>query len=430
MIRGHVPFSTERVLFYSVNEVNKDNFYKNLPDTPGVYLMRGSPTSSKDGRGKNHLLYVGKAGNLKRRVSSYFLRPHDRRIEKLVSEIKKVDYIQTDTAIEALILEAELIKKYQPPFNVLEKDDKSFLYVAVTKDKVPRILLARQTESPDYKILKRFGPFTSTSSLREALKIIRKIFPFNIHSPEQIARSKRECLEHQIRLCAGACTNSFDLKEYRRDVRSIILFFEGKKKRILSSLQMLMKEASKNLEFEKAGKYKRQIFALQHIQDVAFIKHDEVVDSRRIRRIEGYDISNISGTSAVGSMVVFVGGKPDRDEYRKFRIKTIWGSNDVGMLREVLIRRFRNKWQKPDLILIDGGIAQVNMARSVLQLFKLDIPLVGLAKGPERKRNDILGRVPSWADLETLIRVRNEAHRFAIRYHKDVRSREFVKPLH
>src|SRR3989344_5145985 len=313
MIRGHVPFSTERVLFYSVNEVNKDNFYKNLPDTPGVYLMRGSPTSSKDGRGKNHLLYVGKAGNLKRRVSSYFLRPHDRRIEKLVSEIKKVDYIQTDTAIEALILEAELIKKYQPPFNVLEKD---------------------------YKILKRFGPFTSTSSLREALKIIRKIFPFNIHSPEQIARSKRECLEHQIRLCAGACINSFDLKEYRRDVRSIILFFEGKKKRILSSLQMLMKEASKNLEFEKAGKYKRQIFALQHILDVAFIKHDEVVDSRRIRRIEGYDISNISGTSAVGSMVVFVGGKPDRDEYRKLRIKTSLGPDDFGA--SAFVGRLRN----------------------------------------------------------------------------------------
>jgi excinuclease ABC subunit C len=189
-----------------------------------------------------------------------------------------------------------------------------------------------------------------------------------------------------------------------------------------------MAVASKKLEFEKAGKLRSQIFALKHIEDTAFISDSEIVMPKtgespvRSFRIEGYDISNISGTSAVGSMVVFDNGKPDRNEYRKFKIKTVAGPNDVGMLVEVLERRFRHVgWRLPDLVLIDGGLPQTNAAYRVMRGAGLRIPLVGLAKGPERKRNDIVGVVPKNVSLRTLIQVRDEAHRFAISYHKALR---------
>jgi len=193
-------------------------------------------------------------------------------------------------------------------------------------------------------------------------------------------------------------------------------------------LEKEMAAASKKLEFEKAAKLRHQIFALKHIEDTAFISDSEIVMPRaggpfaQPFRIEGYDISNISGTSAVGSMVVFENGKPNKNEYRKFKIRTIIGSNDVGMLTEVLERRFRHAgWRLPDLVLIDGGLAQTNAAYRAMRAAGLKIPLVGLAKGPERKRNDIVGAVPKNVGLKTLINVRDEAHRFAIGYHKALR---------
>ena len=305
--------------------------YKNFPDTPGVYLF-------KDRKGK--LLYIGKAGNLKRRVSSYFLRPHDLRIQKLVSEIKKIEYRKTDTAIEALILEAELIKKYQPPYNIREKDDSSFLFVEVTNEKLPRVLLVRGKDKLNGK---RYGPFTSSSSIREALKIIRRIFPFSTHQTDKPL--KRPCFDYQIGLCPGTCTALVNKSEYKKNIRNLELFFEGGKKKIIANLKKEMAAASKKMEYEKAEKTKRQIFALQHIQDVALIGDEKIRETgdkrqgarnkRRETRIEGYDISNISGTSAVGSMVVFTDGEPNKNEYRKFKIKTIFRPDDVGMLREI-----------------------------------------------------------------------------------------------
>lgn len=190
-----------------------------------------------------------------------------------------------------------------------------------------------------------------------------------------------------------------------------------------------MKNASKNLEFEKAEKIRRQIFALQHIQDVALINDSEIGPvTGHTTRIEGYDISNISGTSAVGSMAVFTNGKPDKDEYRKFKIRTITQPDDVGMLREMLLRRFRHtEWPMPDLILVDGGKAQVNAAKTALEEFGLKIPVVGIAKGPKRKKNEILGKIPKDINGKTLIGVRDETHRFAIGYHRKLRS---VKSLY
>ena len=394
---------------------------KKIPDSPGVYLFKGA-------RGK--ILYVGKAGNLRRRVSSYFKKNADPKVARLVRDAKKLDFIKADTAIEALILEAELIKKHEPQFNAKEKDNKSFLYVDITKDKFPQVILSRGRAIPPKHISKRYGPFTSASQIREALRIIRKIFPFSIHDKEKIGTMRRACFDYELGLCPGTCIGEVSRKEYLKDVRNIKLFFEGKKKRILSLLRGEMNLASANLDFERAGKVKRQIFALQHIQDVALISEERqrFADTNEgMKRIEGYDISNISGASAVGSMVVFVGGVPDKDEYRKFRIKTVKGSNDVAMLSEVLFRRLENKWQLPDLILVDGGRGQVNAAFKVLKGRTLRIPIIGIAKGPTRKKNEIIGSVPSWTSIQELVRVRDEAHRFAIKYHKKLRGREFIK---
>jgi excinuclease ABC subunit C len=401
--------------------------YKKLPDTPGVYIM-------KDGGG--HILYVGKAGNLRRRVSSYFERPHDVRIETLVSKIVEIDYEKTDTALEALILEAELIRKYTPPFNVKEKDDKSFLYIGITKEKFPRVLLVRRTDGFSGT---QFGPFTSASSAREALKILRKIFPWSTHDPERIGKFARPCFDYEIGLCPGTCIGAITHEEYIKNIERLKLFLEGKKRRVIVSVEKEMALAAKQLDFEKAAKLRRQAFALKHIRDTALIAEREnivvmpteqsAVENAASQplpyRIEGYDISNISGTSAVGSMVVFEDGEPNKNEYRKFKIRTVFQPNDVGMLTEVLERRFKHGsqsgWRLPNLILIDGGIAQANAAKKVLMHAGLRIPILGIVKGPERKRNDILGAIPKGVMKETLIRVRNESHRFAINYHKTLR---------
>ena len=396
----------------------KTSEYKKLPETPGVYIM-------KDAAGS--ILYVGKAANLRRRVASYFERPHDVRIQTLVARIASIEHRKTDTAIEALILEAELIRKFLPPFNVKEKDDKSFLYIEITKDEFPRVLLVRGRDlGPGSG--KRFGPFTSASSAREALRVLRKIFSWSTHDPDRIGTFTRPCFDYEIGLCPGTCIGAVSRKDYLRSIANLKLFLEGKKARVVRNLEKEMAALSRKLEFEKAEKLRRQIFALRHIEDTAFISDSEVVMPARgsavLRpfRIEGYDISNISGTSAVGSLVVFEDGVPNRDAYRKFRIRTVSGSNDVAMLTEVLERRLKHpEWRLPDLFLIDGGLPQANAAHRVLRSAGLKIPVVGLAKGPERKRNDVVGAIPKNVSLKTLIQVRDEAHRFAIGYHKALR---------
>jgi Nuclease subunit of the excinuclease complex len=212
------------------------------------------------------------------------------------------------------------------------------------------------------------------------------------------------------------------------------LFFEGGKKKIVRAFKSEMRAASKALEFERAAELRGKIFSLKHIQDIALIREDEIIDplakNARAIRIEGYDISNISGESAVGSMVVFVNGKPDKDEYRKFKIQSLSEPNDIGMLKEMLRRRFtRGKhigWQLPHIVLIDGGKGQVRATETILDEIGLKIPVVGIAKGPERKKNEFVGAIPFRVSPIVLIRVRDEAHRFAISYHKQLRSRRFL----
>ena len=395
-----------------------NTLYAHIPDNPGIYYM-------KDAKGS--VLYIGKAANLKRRVSSYFTRPHDGRIQKLVQNIRKIDYRETDTALEALILESAEIKKHQPPFNILEKDDKSFLYVVIMKEPYPRVLLVRGKGVEQLKYKKKFGPFVSASHLKEALRIMRKIFPWHMHAPEKVGTYKRPCFDYEVGMCPGTCVGKISKQEYTRTIRSLTLFFEGKKAKVESVFEREMKAASKKLEFEKAQSLKRRLFALKHIQDTALISDSEIADegvSTRPLRIEGYDISNISGTSAVGSMAVFNGNEPDVNEYRKFKIRTVTGPNDIAMLREVLSRRLQNSWTLPDVMLIDGGKGQVSVVKEALMEEGFSIPVVGLAKGADRKKNELVGELPEGVSMETLIRVRDEAHRFAVAYHTKVRGRQ------
>ncbi|AKM81989.1 TPA: excinuclease ABC subunit UvrC [Candidatus Berkelbacteria bacterium] len=378
---------------------------KKFPDEPGVYLMRSADRT---------ILYIGKASSLKRRVISYFQRPQETRIEKMLSQVSVIETRQTESVIEALLLENELIKKYQPKYNIKLKDDKTYLGIFVTKEDWPRVMPARITEKlPDGEF---YGPFPSATDVREALQIIRKIFPFR-YSCEP--NSGKACFEYHMGLCPGVCVGKVEQKEYQKTINKIRLFLKGKKKQIIADLEKEMKISAKKMEFERAAKKRDQIFALKHIQDVALVTAENLEEKPAPKRIEAYDISNISGEFAVGSMVVFSEGLIDKNQYRKFKIKSVRGANDVAMLKEVLNRRLNHEeWPLPELILVDGGRSQVNAFLEVLLERKINIPVVGIAKGKDRKGTELIGAKNLNFDKMYLLRLRDEAHRFAISYYR------------
>jgi len=383
-----------------------------LPDEPGVYFYY-----DKGGQ----LLYIGKATSLKKRVGSYFTK------------------------------------------NIEQKDDKSFIYLAITNEAYPKPLLKRGLElqregidpftfgHPDYRggimeerYLHIFGPYTSAKSLRTALDVLRKIIPWSLCEPNQ----KRSCFYAQIGKCPGVCTGAISSREYKKHMRELALFFSGKKSQLVTKLRREMETASASQAFERATKLRNRLFALQHIRDIALLTREETAlnlartDESYIDlegRIEAYDISNISGTSAVGSMVVFEKGKSVKEKYRKFKIKTVKGANDVAMMEEVIRRRLvrwersSQAWPLPEVMVIDGGFPQVHRVQEVLDELKVSIPIVGLAKGFDRKqdvlvydkKNKELARVVS-AGKELFQKARDEAHRFAVAYHRKVRSKKFI----
>lgn len=408
-----------------------------MPDSSGVYFFR-------DETGK--ILYIGKAINLKRRVSSYFQKKHDIRLGELASKIAKIDFRETESAIEALILEANLIKKYQPFYNVKLKDDKSFVNIAISREEFPRIFVIRLNTKRLYNkigIRRSFGPYTSAKTARAALKILRRIFPFRgLEKTKQAERFYREIMAIPE-----------NRERYGESVRNVILFLQGKKKRVIGNLKKKMEAYSRMERYEDAANIRNRIFALQHLQDVALLKNsdwEETFDSleNTPNRIEAYDISNIFGEYAVGSMVVFTGGKIDTDEYRHFRIKGFkirsgvslqkeetrifpfekggsGGISDTGMLEEVLTRRFKHKeWKFPDLVIVDGGLGQLGIARKVLKFYNLSIPIIAIAKGPNRKGEKIFKTIGApLAEKKIIIALRNEAHRFAISYHRKLKRK-------
>lgn len=419
-----------------------------LPDEPGVYFY-----FDKNGL----LLYIGKATSLKRRVESYFNKAHDRRIEQLVSEIVRIDYTQTQTVIEALVLEANEIKRLRPKYNILQRDDKSYLYLCVTNEDFPHPELIRghelkrlginpfaKTLSPAArkKFLAVFGPYVSGPSLKRALALIRPMIPWSICTPDK----PRPCFDAQIRKCPGVCVGAITKREYRSIMRNFVLFFEGKKPQLIRKLTHEMNAAAKNQAFERATTLRNQLFALEHIRDITLITREDefpLVSKKEKNgsidlegRIEAYDISNISGTSATGSMVVFEEGQPAKAKYRKFKIKTVVGPNDVAMMEEIMRRRLKRAqrypaaWPLPELMVIDGGKPQVNRVQQVLDEYHVNIPIVGLAKGPDRKQ-DVLIFDRENRELAAVVhrgknlfqRARDEAHRFAVKYHRQLRSK-------
>lgn len=397
-----------------------------LPDVPGVYLMKDAHET---------VLYVGKATSLARRVRQHFERPHNRLIEEMTTRVRAIDYIERATALEALILEANLIKQYWPKYNTDQKDGKTFLYLVITNEPYPKPLTIRGAELPDdaaTKYLRVFGPYPSGRSLRAALDYLRRVFPWSTCEPG----AKRACFNVHIGLCPGVCTGAISSREYKKIIRDLIRFFDGKKEIIIRAYTRSMQAASKAQRYEEAKEWRNKVFALEHIQDVAIMKREDDEHVARdasnpfFGRIEGYDISHISGSSIVASMVVFENGEANKSAYRKFKMKLVQSNNDVGSIQEVLTRRLAHaEWRLPTIFLIDGGAAQVRAAEAVMQAHGVSVPVLGIAKGRERKRNDIVavdsGRelLPQAAPyVDLLARVRDEAHRFAITFHRKTRA--------
>lgn len=425
-------------------KLNKKN---NLPDKPGVYFFL------KD----KEIIYIGKATSLRDRVRSYFgkdlIETRGPLLVDMVFKANKIDFQVTDSVLEALILEANLIKKHQPKYNTKEKSDKSFNYVCITKEELPRVIIVRGREldkflkKPKHALrhshsilegqvlsgrskdsyehaLVSFGPFPSNSQLKEALKIVRRIFPF-------LDDKSKNYLEFYKQINLIPDLN--DRKLYLQNIRNIKLFFEGKKKQILKNLEKEMKSYAKARAFEKAGEIKRQIFALKHINDVALLKSggQNTFESYlpEVFRIEAYDIAHMGGKNMVGVMTVVEDGEVVKSEYKKFKIRTQADANDTGALKEVLERRLAHtEWTYPNLIVVDGGKAQINTAKKVLAKINLDIPVVSVLKDERHKPKDILGDKTLGLKYEReILLVNSEAHRFAIIYHKNMRNKNFLK---
>ncbi len=407
-----------------------------LPDEPGIYLFYSA---------ENELIYVGKATSLKSRVKSYFrgLRT-PRPIEEMIHEVAKIDWRTTESVLEAVILESVFIKRFLPKYNVLGKDNKSWNYIILTKDDYPKVVTMRQHDLEmlrvnnlgEYKkMADMYGPYPGLNT-RAAMKILRRLFHFSTCEPG----AKRPCLYYQMGQCLGVCIGEVTPVDYRRRVTTPLKWFlAGRKKLVIKAFEKQMKDAAKQERFEEATLIRNQLKDLYRIHDVTLINKGffedqkieapELVAGRKMR-IEGYDISNLGATDKVASMVVFDNEGPVKSEYRKFNIKTVEGQSDIDCLAEVLGRRLkRNDWQMPDVILIDGGRPQINRVKKVFEDFNCIIPFLGIAKGAERKRNDvILGTKEEafvrWvsAHQPLLIRVRDEAHRFAITFNRSKRK--------
>lgn len=524
----------------------------NLPNKPGVYIMRNI---------EDDVLYVGKAKSLIKRVKSYFSKSEQPlKTKLLMSHFHNLEYIITDTEKEALILESNLIKKYKPKYNIRLKDDKRYPYIKITNENYPRVIITRNVRDDGAYY---YGPFTDTGSVRRIVKSLKALFKIRT-----CRKMDGPCLNYQIHLCSAPCSGKITKKSYNEIVEKINLFFEGKYNKIIDMLNEIMVEAAQNQEFEKAAVLRDQIQSVDSIlekqkiefdrgleQDVIACSYDEKIacvvvfsirdgkiigkddflmsgtegtlpnkilsaflkqyymsprhvpseiiiqykvdekdlikewlssnsrgevilrtpkngtETRLVqmiaknaeiiknqekevrstllnlkkylkipripRHIEAFDISNISGKLSVGSMVVFEDGMPKKSKYRKYKIE-IPGPDDYAMMRDVLNRRYikieEKKDKKPDLILVDGGKGQLNVALDVLKSHNIkDIPVIGLAKEFEHvfipnSPNPIILPRNSEA-LHLLQRIRDEAHRFAVTYHKKLRSRELKYSL-
>lgn len=411
-------------------------YLKRLPNKPGVYFFWN----------KKHLLYIGKATNLKNRVRSYFdkniAEKRSEIIERMINESSKITFEQTDTVLESLLLEAELIRKFKPEYNTLGKDQKSFNFVVITDEEYPSIELVRErtlflsteTDLKGKKPLHVFGPFPHGAQIREALKIIRRIFPYRDHKCTPAKNQKglpRPCFNRQIGLCPGVCTAEITPKNYKRTIGHIGLLFQGKKKHLLKVMQKEMKTLAAKREFEEASKIKREFEALNHVNDIALLKRentDQNISNRKNHfRIEAYDVAHTSGQDMLGVMVVIEKGETKQSDYRIFNIKGQTTVDDLKALRELLTRRFKHtEWTYPDLVVVDGNETQINSAKSVFAALNLEIPIVSVVKDRRHRARAILGGLIGEKYKSDILLANNEAHRFAITQHRKRRSKSFL----
>jgi excinuclease ABC subunit C len=421
---------------------------KQFPTAPGVYLM-------KDDQGR--VLYVGKAKNLRNRAAHYFTRAaaEDPRTADLVRLIADIDFVPAPSEVDALLMEARLVKDIQPRFNVELKDDKSFPYLQIRiREDFPRVEFTR---TPRRRGVRLYGPFTSAKSLRHAMNVLQRLFKFrtctlDISAEDPRWRWFRPCLLHSINQCTAPCNFRVSKEDYRRQIRALRLVLEGKKDRLLCEMEKEMAEASQQLEFERAARLRDDIAALKELGQRGDVQRDVqpevfpidpkkgLVGLRKVlglektpRTIEGVDIAHLGGSETVASLVQFLDGLPFKPGYRRFRIKSVAGVDDFASIREVVSRRFRRLQQEeqtfPDVLLIDGGKGQLNAALDVFRVLGLEPPcLISLAKREEEIYRpgaaEPLRLSRHAAALRLLQYVRDEAHRFAQHYHHILRRKK------
>ncbi|MEK7078238.1 MAG: GIY-YIG nuclease family protein [Patescibacteria group bacterium] len=460
------------IIIIKIMASNLERKLTKLPASPGVYFF-------KDKTGQ--IIYIGKAGNLRNRVRSYFpyfAPPSLRTTEghgkasqgrhkgakfsstaklKMLSEIVDIEILKTDSEISALITESQLIKKHKPKFNVLMRDGKNYLFVIFTKDEFPKIIPTHQKmQDPRYKIQDYIGPFTEPAAVRETLRLLRGIFPYCTCKQKH----NTKCLNAHMGKCLGFCclknlppnVQHSVLDIYKNNIGAIKNILSGKSQLVLRSLKKEIKEKIKEEDFENAGRLKNQIENLESVLSHAHVLEKDHQTAPPIfqdikpnfkllgfkkdpHRIEMYDISNFQGQEAVGSMVVFNpdkdgNHKPNKNEYRRFKIKTVTGINDPAMIAEVIKRRLAHpNWPLPQLIIVDGGRTQLNAAIKVLDDKKIRI--ISLAKKleeiylPEKKEPILAGKFGQ-STKHLLQAIRDEVHRFAISYHIKLRKKHLL----
>ena len=378
--------------------MNLINQAKNLPLSPGVYIWLDN---------KNKPFYVGRATSLRRRVLQYFRKDIDARLGEMVGLARKIKFYETDTVLEAIILEANLIKKYWPKYNIVDKDNRSFIYIVIPKADFPKPIIARGRELEKFPHFegRTFGPYQSYTIVSQVLKLVRRIFPYGLCKLNQ----EKPCFDYQIGRCPGVCVGGISKKDYQKNINNLMLFLKGEKKRLAKKLAKDNPRAAREL---------------RHIQDVTLISRDELgANPGKFNRVEGYDISHFAGKEAYGSMAVFTAGEPDKKEYRLFKIKSV-ENNDLHALKEMVERRWRHtEWPRPDIMLVDGGKPQVDFIAKFLAERKISLPLLGISKLNGDRLVFPAGVKPGWKQLAeaykpVFLRVRDEAHRFANRGRK------------
>ncbi len=420
---------------------------RSFPQTPGVYLMKDDAA---------RVIYVGKAKNLRSRAGSYFLKAatEEPRTARFVGEIRDIDYLDAESEIDALLMEARLIKDIQPKYNQELRDDKSFPYLQIyTYEDYPRVEFTREPRGSGVKL---FGPFANPRGLRGAIGVLQKIFKFRTCSLDISADDERwqwfrPCLLASIEQCTAPCNFRISREEYRKDIRRLQTFLDGKKKRLLKEMHEEMATAATERRYEEAARLRDEIHLIEtldqrgeletHVQPEVFpidpkkglVGLQKVLGMRRQpRTIEGIDIAHLGGKETVASLVRFIDGLPSKPDYRRMKIRTVKGVDDVASIREAVLRRFSHTGDQdqifPDILLIDGGLGQLNGALSAFETLGVDRPMVvSLAKREElihvMDRDEPLRLSRRAYALRLLQYVRDEAHRFAQHYHHILRRR-------